>query len=79
MRNEIDVKREGTEERVDPVQRAIDRGEYVCPLLGRACLEEDCAWYLSDSVYKDDWCAVLHLAMSHKSVQVSTRNIASCM
>lgn len=30
----------------DPVQEALDDGLFVCPMLGRACLERDCRLYV---------------------------------
>lgn len=62
----------------DPVEDALNSGQYVCPMLGRACLEEGCSWYLSFGE-GDEGCAMFMLAESHKNVQISTRNIASCM
>lgn len=33
-----------------PVEDALNNGEYVCPMLGRACLEDACKLY----VYGED-------------------------
>lgn len=76
LRGELDEARRQLS--ADPVQEAVDSEEYVCLMLGRACLEEGCSWYLSFGE-GDEGCAMFMLAESHKNVQISTRNIASCM
>lgn len=63
----------------DPIQDAMDEGQCVCPMLGRACLEEDCSWYLRFSGEYGEGCSMYMLAESHKNVQISTHNIAACM
>ena len=83
MQEEVDRLKEELDEArrqlsADPIQVALDEDEYVCPMLGRACLEEGCSWYVSFGG-GDEGCAMFLLAESHKNVQISTHNIASCM
>lgn len=64
----------------DPISSTIASDDYVCvcPMLGRACIEDYCAWYL-DYGRNNEGCALAWLAESHRNVQISTHNIASCM
>ena len=62
----------------DPIQDAVDEGQFVCPMLGRACLEEDCSWYVGFVGYGEG-CAMPHLAESQVNMRISTHSIAACM
>lgn len=62
--------------RTDLVDDALQHGRIVCPLLGRACVADGCAWFLT---YGEDDCAMAVVAYELEGVHTATHNIASCM